>query len=40
MDEKELKGKIIIGELYNNPSTTGEYTERYDEIIKKLGGDK
>ncbi len=40
MDEKELKGKLIIGEFYNNPSTTGEYTERYDEIIKKLGGDK
>ncbi len=40
MDEKELKGKLIIGELYNNPSTTGEYTERYAEIIKKLGGDK
>ncbi len=40
MDEKELKGKLIIGEFYNNPSTTGEYTERYAEIIKKLGGDK
>lgn len=40
MTDKELKGKIIIGELYNCPSTTGEYTERYQEIINKLGGNK
>ena len=38
MTNKELEGKIIIGEMHSE--TKPEYTDLYKEIIKKCGGDK
>ena len=38
MTPDELKGKILIGEMSH--TVRPEYTELYDEIIRKAGGAK